>query len=263
MTGTGRYEAFFGVQAAALGDKAQGRVREACVAVVGGGGVGSSATLTLAAAGVGKLITIDPQVVTADNFNRLPYVTRADLGRPKVQVLRRLLRNRPHLTIEAIQARAEDVDGKTALAKADLILSASNTTASRIAATEYALSNDRLHIGAGVADARDSLSGAITAWNPNRRDLACHACFMAHAKESVGDVLVGSITAMAGLLAAHVAVLLLAKGTSSSSMDANLFVFDMGNYSMESVRVGRRPDCQVCGSSVVRQPVGNTLGDNR
>src|SRR5688572_5833961 len=94
------YKDFFGVQAAALGEAAQRKVRWACVAIVGLGGVGSPAASTLAAAGVGKLVLIDNQRVTADNFNRLHYATPVMIGQPKAHVLRRVLGTRPYVTVK-------------------------------------------------------------------------------------------------------------------------------------------------------------------
>ena len=51
--------------------------------VIGAGGLGGPALLTLAAGGVGRLVVIDDDRVESSNLNRQPLFTEADLGQPK------------------------------------------------------------------------------------------------------------------------------------------------------------------------------------
>src|SRR5262245_16288677 len=140
MSHTGMtYQDFFGNQIAALGDAAQRRVRSACVAIAGPGGVGTSVALTLGTAGVGKASLVDGQVLTPDNANRLPHANLTTMGQPKANVLQRLLATRPYLSVQGIQTTVEHAIALNALTDADLIVSASNTRASRVAATRYAV----------------------------------------------------------------------------------------------------------------------------
>lgn len=64
------------------------RLRAACVAVVGVGGVGSWAVEALARSGVARLVLIDMDHVSESNINRQLQATQDTLGMAKVQALR-------------------------------------------------------------------------------------------------------------------------------------------------------------------------------
>jgi molybdopterin-synthase adenylyltransferase len=61
------------------------RLREARVTVIGVGGVGGTAVLSLAASGVGHLHCVDHDTVELSNLNRQVIYREDDLGRPKVE----------------------------------------------------------------------------------------------------------------------------------------------------------------------------------
>lgn len=67
------------------------RLREATVAVVGIGGLGSEVVRHLAAAGVGLLVCIDHDRVEASNLNRQHCYAPSDIGTPKTAAMRRYL----------------------------------------------------------------------------------------------------------------------------------------------------------------------------
>ena len=68
-----------------IGLDGQRRLMAAKALVVGAGGLGSPATLYLAAAGVGQLGIVDFDVVDRTNLQRQILHTTGDIGRPKVQ----------------------------------------------------------------------------------------------------------------------------------------------------------------------------------
>jgi len=64
------------------------------VLIVGAGGIGTEVAFGLAAAGVGSLVVVDPDVVDATNLNRQFLYTRDDVGQQKVLVLAREINRR-------------------------------------------------------------------------------------------------------------------------------------------------------------------------
>jgi molybdopterin/thiamine biosynthesis adenylyltransferase len=125
-------------QVLAWGEDAQSRLATARIAIVGVGGTGSHITVQLAHLGLGELMLIDPDRVERTNLSRLVGATRADLGRPKVEVLARAAQAiNPAMAIEALSASVLDVDPRL-LATADVIVCATDGHGSRALLTELA-----------------------------------------------------------------------------------------------------------------------------
>lgn len=70
-----------------VGWEGQCRLLEACVAVIGCGGLGGWIAEGLARMGVGRLILVDGDCFAEDNLNRQLGCTERTLGKPKVAVL--------------------------------------------------------------------------------------------------------------------------------------------------------------------------------
>ncbi|MFK0244602.1 ThiF family adenylyltransferase [Amycolatopsis azurea] len=86
---------------------------QARVTVIGVGGAGATAALALTVAGVGQIHCVDDDVVDMSNLNRQVLYTEHDLGRPKVEVAVRRLRE--HNSEVQVTGARERVDGTAAL----------------------------------------------------------------------------------------------------------------------------------------------------
>lgn len=90
------------------GWEAQLKLRNARVVVLGLGGTGSHAAWALAAAGVGRLHCVDPDVVELSNLSRQVLYEEADIGQAKVDVAARRLRGiNSDVTISSDRKRVE------------------------------------------------------------------------------------------------------------------------------------------------------------
>lgn len=96
-----------------LGPRSDCDLAETRVAIVGLGGGGSHIAQQLAHIGVGAFRLIDPQEIEASNLNRLVGATQADVEakRPKVEILRRLIRSvRPAASVKISQTIWQEAD---------------------------------------------------------------------------------------------------------------------------------------------------------
>jgi len=90
----------------------QRRLLEACVAVVGCGGLGGAVVEGLARSGVGRLVVVDGDAFAPHNLNRQLLGTLAALGRPKVEAaVERVAAVNPavEVTAHAVWAAAENL----------------------------------------------------------------------------------------------------------------------------------------------------------
>jgi len=78
-----RYSRQLGV----FGTDGQKKLKGSTISVVGAGGLGSSALMYLASAGVGRIRIIDDEDVEISNLNRQVLYTVADVGRKKARPL--------------------------------------------------------------------------------------------------------------------------------------------------------------------------------
>ena len=106
------------------GKERQKRFSSSVVAVCGLGGLGSNIAVSLARAGVGKLILIDFDVVDITNLHRQQY--KADqIGKPKSEALREnLLEIAPYLQTEIYTERLTEDNIQLILEQANVICEA-------------------------------------------------------------------------------------------------------------------------------------------
>ena len=89
-----------------VGVEGQKRLSESSVLIVGAGGLGSPASLYLAAAGVGRLGLIDNDAVHVSNLQRQILHATLDVGRPKVESAKDTLQALdPNVSIEVFHER--------------------------------------------------------------------------------------------------------------------------------------------------------------
>jgi ThiF family protein len=124
-----------------FGRKAAQRIRNACVAVVGGGGTGSPAIEVLARAGVGHLIVVDPDTVEESNLERLHggFSRHVEADASKVEIAREhIAAIDAAIRFEGFVGRVPQAEVVDALAQADVILGCTDQQHSRLALSEIA-----------------------------------------------------------------------------------------------------------------------------
>lgn len=116
-----------------VGAEGQQRLAQSCIAVVGAGGLGSAILPILVGAGIGTIILIDDDSVSLSNLPRQTLYRESDLGRSKAQIAAQALRERNSATeILAIEQRLDASNASELLARADLIIDASDNRETRL-----------------------------------------------------------------------------------------------------------------------------------
>lgn len=115
-----------------FGEEGQRKLKGAHVVVAGVGGLGSTASMLLAAAGVGRITIIDCDKVELSNLNRQLLHWDEDIGRMKVEsALRKLQRLNPTVQFKAFEKRITEENVFELLNGAQLVVDAMDNMATR------------------------------------------------------------------------------------------------------------------------------------
>jgi bacteriocin biosynthesis cyclodehydratase domain-containing protein len=106
----------------------QARLRDAHVVVIGLGGLGAWTLWSLAAAGVGRLVGVDGDVVELSNLNRQVLYREEDLGHAKAAACKRTIGAfNSAVSFEAVDRRLEDLEAVAAVVReADFVIEAAD-----------------------------------------------------------------------------------------------------------------------------------------
>ena len=239
-----------------VGRAGQERLKEARALLVGAGGLGSPAALYLAAAGVGTLGIVDPDVVDVTNLQRQILHGTGSLGALKVDSARARLNDvNPHVTVETGDVRLSSANALEIVAAYDVVVDGSDNFPTRY------LVND-----ACVLTGRPNVYGSVYRWEGQLSVFAAEGgpCYRCLFREPPPPGLVpncaeaGVFGALPGVIGAAQAMetikLLLGVG---EPLVGRLQIFDALSYRWRELEIRRDSGCAVCGD----QPTQTELID--
>jgi molybdopterin/thiamine biosynthesis adenylyltransferase/rhodanese-related sulfurtransferase len=232
-----------------VGEEGQQRLLDARVLLIGAGGLGSPASLYLAAAGVGTLGIVDADVVDESNLQRQIVHATDRLGEPKVLSARRTLEGlNPDVGVRTFQERLTSENVERILGEGwDVIVDGADNFPTRY------LVNDA-SVWHGIPVVHGSIyrfEGQVTVFSPGHGP--CYRCLFPQppppelAPSCAEGGVLGVLPGIIGSIQANEALkLVLGRGDSLSS---RLLLFDALGTTLDEVTVRRAPDCPVCGES--------------
>jgi molybdopterin-synthase adenylyltransferase len=228
------------------GLEAQERVASAHALVIGAGGLGSPALLYLAAAGVGTITVVDPDLVDLTNLQRQVAHTSHQVGQPKVASARQaMLALNPNVVVNAVQARATAETLPHWLASATLVLDCSDNFATRQAVNAAAVAAGKPLVWAAAV----GWSAQASTYLPTDPHSPCYACLFAP-DAPVTDTacaLMGvfaPLVGQAGLVQAAEALKVM--GGTRSALSQKLWMLDGKTLQSDQINTQRRVGCAVC-----------------
>jgi molybdopterin/thiamine biosynthesis adenylyltransferase/rhodanese-related sulfurtransferase len=122
-----------------VGVAGQLRLKAASVLLIGSGGLGSPAALYLAAAGVGRIGLVDPDVVAASNLQRQILHHTAWIGKPKLESAAARLREvNPHIAVDLHPGRLTPDNALEIASNYDILLDGSDNFPTRFLTNDTA-----------------------------------------------------------------------------------------------------------------------------
>jgi adenylyltransferase/sulfurtransferase len=218
----------------------QEKLKRARILIAGAGGLGSSAALYLAAAGIGTIRMVDYDRVELSNLNRQVLHWDDDVGRSKVESAREKLEqlNRD-VAIEAIAAKITETNISKLLDGFDLIVDAMDNLQARYLLNRAALSHEvPLFHGAVYG-----FEGRAMTVIPGRT--ACLRCVYRGAVPGERFPVIGVAPAVIGCIqATEVIKYVVGLGELLTN---KLLIYDGTSMEFNKFEARKDPDCQHCG----------------
>ena len=227
-----------------VGGPGQQKLKAATVLIVGAGGLGAPAALYLAAAGVGSIRIVDPDVVDLSNLQRQIIYAGADRGRSKVDAsAERLLGLNPNVAVVALNQAFDDTTADALLGGVDLVLDGTDNFAVRFSVN-----------AACVRHGVPLVSGAIGRWTGQVGVFGRKPCYRCLVPEIPPDAetcaAFGVIGALAGVIGSMMALEAIKLITGAGeTLSGRLLIYDALAAETRTVRVAGDPDCPVCGQA--------------
>ncbi|ODT86173.1 HesA/MoeB/ThiF family protein [Phenylobacterium sp. SCN 70-31] len=225
-----------------VGGPGQQRLKAAHVLVVGAGGLGAPVSLYLAAAGVGRITLVDPDVVDRSNLQRQVIYAEDDLGRPKATAsAARLTAMNPNVRAEGRVEALDAANADALVAGVDLVLDGTDNFAVRFAVN-----------AACVRRGKPLVSGAIGRWTGQVGVFGRQPCYRCLVPEIPPDaetcVAVGVVGALAGVVGSMMALEAIKVVTGAGEpLAGRLLIYDALAGETRTVRIAGDPECAVCG----------------
>src|SRR5262245_4718436 len=219
-----------------FGEEGQRKLKAARVLVSRIGGVGGSAALHLAAAGVGKLVLAHAGNLRLDDLNRQTLMTTDWIGRPRVESAQRRLREfNPLVEVEVVAENVTEANAAALVARCDAVVGAAPLFTERLLLNREAVRQHKPLVDCAMYD----LEGRVMTVLPGRTP--CLACLCPEPPQNWKREfpVFSAVSSMVGSLAAMEVIKLLAG--IGSPLAGQLLTFDLRDMSFQRIELARRP----------------------
>ncbi len=203
----------------------QQTLKDACVLIVGAGGLGCPAAMYLASAGVGKIIIVDDDIVELSNLQRQIAHGTDDLGMSKVDSLKAALTAlNPHVAVEATCQRLTESLGGELVNSVDLVLDCSDNFPTRFLLNRLCRQYQTAQV-IGAAQAMEGQALLLT----HQIGTPCYECLFKNTGQNDNQncATSGVLAPVVGIVGSYQALLAIKQLTGFGQSDAgNLFTFD-------------------------------------
>ena len=214
--------------------------------IVGAGGLGSAASMYLAAAGIGHLVIADHDVVELSNLQRQLLHRDKTIGQQKaVSASDTLTTINPDMQVTAITQRLQGDRLDTEVTQADVVLDCSDNFDTRFAVNRACVT----HKTPLVTGAAIRLEGQLASFDSRDENSPCYNCLYKEGEDedqtcSENGVLSPIVGVIGSLQALEALKTILCLG---ENLCGRLVVFDGLTHEWRTLKLKRDPACPTCG----------------
>ncbi|HKE12287.1 MAG TPA: molybdopterin-synthase adenylyltransferase MoeB [Myxococcota bacterium] len=230
-----------------IGPEGQRKLLAARILLIGVGGLGCPVAQYLAAAGVGRLGLVDPDRVDASNLQRQVLYGLGDLGRPKVEVAReRIECMNPDVQVDLFEEKLTSLNALDLIRDWDILVDGSDNFPARYLTNDACVLLGKPNVHGSVY----RFEGQATVFDARRGP--CYRCLFPQPPPP-GQVpscaeagVLGVLPGMIAMIQATEAIKLVTG--AGEPLFGRLLQFDALEMSFTEYRLGKDPECPVCGA---------------
>lgn len=230
-----------------IGLTGQEKLKNACIAMVGAGGLGAPALPYLAAAGIGNITIIDHDTVDLHNLHRQTIYTTAQAGQNKAELAGAYLSPlNPDITINVISEKLTADNAQELLGAHDitLLLDGSDNFTTKSLLNDLSIALQIPLITASV----NSFGGQIGIFEGYKETQACYRClfpeFPLDARNCNDTGILGTSAGIIGMTQAHLALCYLLELDTVKS--GQFYTFDLKSLRTDCLNTHKDPSCPHC-----------------
>ena len=224
----------------------QKKILDSSVLVVGAGGLGCPVIDYLSRAGVGLIGIIDYDKVDASNIHRQSIYTYKDIGKYKVEVLKRKLKDiNPDVKTKIFKSKITNKNANKILKQFDIIVDGSDNFKTKFLLNQFARKLKKAFIVGAIS----MYNGHVFSFNFKRDNEACLKCFYQsdvneEALNCETDGILGPVAGMVGNMQAN-EVLKNILNLKNELRD-KILIIDLLNLTFRHTNFSKKKNC-VCG----------------
>ncbi len=228
----------------------QQRLKDATAFVAGVGGLGGTAAMYLAVAGIGRLILAHAGILTLSNMNRQVLMRDDAIGTSRVaQAQETLCRLNPQVEVEAHDTRITGENVQSLMGTSRVVLSARPNFQERRVLNQACVERSVPMVEAAMNGMEGYLFNVISGEAP------CLHCMYPEddpAWEEMGFPVLGAVSGMLGCMMALEAIKLLTG--YGKPLLGKMLVFNTADMEFRKMNISRDDSCEICGEGACRGP---------
>ena len=232
-------------------EEKQEKLKSATVLIAGVGGLGCSAAVYLAVAGVGNIVLVDRSKVERSNLNRQILYHDNDIGKNKVDAaVKRLSLLNPAIKVRGFDVEIIEENAEKIISGCNVVVDGMDNIATRLILNKFCYQLNIPFVHAAVYGLESRLMTII----PGKT--SCLQCFSTSVQPETGPfpVLGAAAGLIACLQAMEVVKLITCFGETSGG---NLILIDGEFMGFQALSIQQDENCPVCGKSM-RLSKGNS-----
>lgn len=230
-----------------IGEQGQQKLLDSTALIVGLGGLGSPVAMYLAAAGVGRLIFADFDIVELSNLQRQIAHTSDRAGVLKSHSARQTcLAINPDIQIDTIDEVLDADSLESLVPRCDVVLEGSDNFPTRFAVNEACVK----HAVPLVSGAAIRFDGQVSVFAGHKPQSPCYHCLYSEGSDTAETCaqtgVLSPVVGMIGTVQAAEAIKVLAG--FGKTLEGRLLLLDGLSMEWREIQLRKSPNCPVCGS---------------